>query len=140
MFGFLTIQIVREELLSVKFQTLLLLSICMFSISVPAESEFPLDTYLPVTDYRLLNPEPENWLQWRGNYQGWTYSPLEQINSDNVEDLRVAWVYSTDASGAHQAPPIVNNGYMFVGVNYSTVTTFAKFFGISGFIPLLIDK
>ncbi|MBT7951950.1 MAG: PQQ-dependent dehydrogenase, methanol/ethanol family [Gammaproteobacteria bacterium] len=86
----------------------------MFSISVPAESEFPLDTYLPVTDYRLLNPEPENWLQWRGNYQGWTYSPLEQINSDNVEDLRVAWVYSTDASGAHQAPPIVNNGYMFV--------------------------
>ena len=25
-------------------------------------------------------------------------------------------------------------------VNYSTVTTFAKFFGLSGFIPLLIER
>jgi len=28
-------------------------------------------TYTPVTDARLLNPEPGNWLMWRGNYQSW---------------------------------------------------------------------
>ena len=33
--------------------------------------------YSPVTDARLKNPEPENWLMLRGNYQGWMYSPLE---------------------------------------------------------------
>ena len=37
--------------------------------------------YTPVTDQRLKNPEPENWLLLRGNYQGWMYSPLDQINT-----------------------------------------------------------
>ena len=32
--------------------------------------------YTPVTDARLANPEPENWLMTRGNYKGWSYSPL----------------------------------------------------------------
>src|SRR5687768_6482397 len=44
-------------------------------------------TYTPVTDERLANPEPENWLQWRGNYQGWGYSQLDQITSENVKEL-----------------------------------------------------
>ena len=29
-----------------------------------------LTTYKPVTDERLANPEPENWLQYRGSYRG----------------------------------------------------------------------
>ena len=37
--------------------------------------------YTPVTDARLANPEPQNWLMTRGNYQGWSYSPLDQINT-----------------------------------------------------------
>ena len=41
--------------------------------------------YNPVTDERLQNPEPENWLSWRGNYEGWGYSPLDQITAENVE-------------------------------------------------------
>ncbi len=73
-----------------------------------------LDAYESVTDERLRKPEAENWLQWRGNYAGWTYSPLEQINTDNVKDMKVAWVYSTGVKGGHEAPPIVNNGYMYV--------------------------
>lgn len=70
--------------------------------------------YNPVTDKRLANPEPENWLQWRGNYEGWTYSPLDQINSENIADLVPAWSYSTGELEGHQAPPIVNDGMMFV--------------------------
>ena len=31
----------------------------------------------------------------RGNYQGWMYSPLDQINVSNVKDLAHAWSYST---------------------------------------------
>ncbi len=30
-----------------------------------------IENYSSVTDAPLLNPEPENWLQIRGNYQGW---------------------------------------------------------------------
>ena len=34
-------------------------------------------SYRPVTDERLVSPEPENWLSYRGNYHGWGYSPLD---------------------------------------------------------------
>ena len=70
--------------------------------------------YKPVTDERLANPEPENWLQYRGNNQGWGYSPLKQINTENVKRLVPAWSVSTGVTDGHQAPPIVNNGIMFV--------------------------
>ena len=70
--------------------------------------------YRPVTDERLANPEPENWLSWRGNYEGWGYSPLDQINVDNVQDLVPVWSYSTGVNEGHQAPPIVNDGMMYV--------------------------
>jgi alcohol dehydrogenase (cytochrome c) len=70
--------------------------------------------YNAVTDERLADPEPENWLSWRGNYEGWGYSPLDQINAENVKDLAPAWVYATGVTEGHQAPPIVNDGMMFV--------------------------
>jgi len=95
-------------------QLLTLLFFCISNIHVSAADKNTLDEYEAVTDKRLQNPEAENWLQWRGNYAGWTYSPLEQINTENVKDLDVAWVYSTGVAGGHEAPPIVNNGYMYV--------------------------
>jgi alcohol dehydrogenase (cytochrome c) len=74
--------------------------------------------YRPVSDARLVNPEPENWLLLRGNYQGWMYSPLEQINVSNVKDLAPVWTYSTAVDSGHEAPPIVNDGVMFVAAPY----------------------
>jgi alcohol dehydrogenase (cytochrome c) len=97
---------------SALLKVIILVSISL--LSSPSFSDAKLDDYEAVTDKRLQNPEPENWLQWRGNYEGWTYSPLDQITSENVDNLDVAWVYSTGASGGHQAPPIINNSYMYV--------------------------
>ena len=71
-------------------------------------------SYSPVTDQRLVNPEPENWLMYRGTYDGWGYSPLEQINAANVRNLAPAWTFSTGMNEGHQAPPIVNDGAMFI--------------------------
>ena len=51
--------------------------------------------YAPVTDARLKNPEPGNWLMYRGNYAGWGYSPLKQVNATNAKDLTVAWSFTT---------------------------------------------
>lgn len=77
--------------------------------------------YSPVTDERLKNPEPENWLSWRGNYSGWGYSPLDQITPENVKNLVPVWSYSTGLVEGHQAPPIVNNGIMFVSTPENNV-------------------
>ncbi len=71
-------------------------------------------TYPPVTDARLASPEPANWLQYRGNYAGWGYSALDRITDRNVARLKLAWAYSTGQVDGHQAPPVVNNGYMYV--------------------------
>ena len=77
--------------------------------------------YTPVTDARLANPEPENWLMTRGSYKGWSYSPLDQINTGNVKNLVPVWSISTGVDSGHEAPPIVNNGVMFVATPYSQV-------------------
>ena len=77
--------------------------------------------YTPVTDARLANPEPGNWLMTRGNYKGWSYSPLDQINTGNVKNLVPVWTVSTGVDSGHEAPPIVNNGVMFVATPYSQV-------------------
>jgi alcohol dehydrogenase (cytochrome c) len=86
--------------------------------AAPAAGEAPLPAllknYNEITAARLKNPEPENWLQIRGTYNGWGYSPLEQITPKNVKQLQVAWVFSTGATAAHEAAPLVNGGVMYV--------------------------
>jgi alcohol dehydrogenase (cytochrome c) len=67
-----------------------------------------------VTDARLQNPEPENWLMFRRTYNGWGYSPLKDINTRNVDNLKVAWTLSTGVTEGHQSPPIVNDGIMYI--------------------------
>ena len=74
----------------------------------------PLDSYAPVTQQRLENPEVGNWLLYRRTYDGHGYSPLHQINADNVKDLSPVWTYSTGQVEGHEAPPMVNDGVMFV--------------------------
>ncbi len=77
--------------------------------------------YSPVTEARLANPEPANWLMTRGNYQGWSYSALDKINAGNVKNLVPVWSVSTGVDSGHESPPIVNDGVMFVSTPYSQV-------------------
>lgn len=77
--------------------------------------------YKPVTHERLVSPEPENWLMAKGNYYGWNYSSLEQINTRNVKRLVPVWSYSTGVGSGHEAPALVNNGVMFVTTPYNQV-------------------
>ena len=88
-------------------------ALCAAALIVPAITATASD-YAPVTDQRLTNPEPGNWLQYRGNYAGWGYSPLEKVNAGNVNKLQPAWSFSTGVMEGHQSPPIVNNGYMYI--------------------------
>ena len=49
----------------------------------------------------------------RRSYDGWGYSPLDQITPANASRLEPAWVFSTGVSSGHEAAPLVNNGVMF---------------------------
>lgn len=70
--------------------------------------------YSPVTDAMLRNPKPDDWLMIRGNYQAWSYSPLDRINLENVSDLRLQWAWSMIGGGRSQAAPIVHRGILYL--------------------------
>src|SRR5262245_4877956 len=80
----------------------------------PAPLAPVLQSYQPVTAERLKNPEPANWLMIRRTYDGWGYSPLDQITTQNVSRLRPVWSFSTGEAKVHESAPVVNNGVMFV--------------------------
>ncbi len=73
-----------------------------------------LQNYQPVTAERLLNPEDGNWLMIRRTYNGWGYSPLNQITPANVARLKPVWSFATGEARVHEAAPLVNNGVMFI--------------------------
>jgi alcohol dehydrogenase (cytochrome c) len=87
-----------------------LASTCLVSIAAAG----PIENYSPVTADRLKNPEPGNWMHYRRTYDGQGYSPLDQINTSNVKSLTPVWTFSTGVVEGHEAPPIINNGIMFV--------------------------
>src|SRR5262245_36170192 len=69
--------------------------------------------FKPVTDAMLLNPDPADWPNWRRTLDGWGYSPLKQINTQNAHQLQLAWSW-TLAPGLSQPTPLVSGGTMFV--------------------------
>src|SRR5216684_2256136 len=81
---------------------------------VPGPMPEILRAYAPVTAERLKKPEDGNWLMFRRTFDGWGYSPLDEINRENVSRLQHAWSFATGQVEGHQAPPIVNNVVMFV--------------------------
>jgi alcohol dehydrogenase (cytochrome c) len=80
----------------------------------PAVMPPVLKNYQAVTADRLKNPEAANWLMIRRTYDGWGYSPLEEITPANVQRLKPVWVFATGEPRVHESAPIVNNGVMFV--------------------------
>ena len=63
------------------------------AIANTAEMHKVLDKVTPVTDAMLHNPPPGDWLMWRRTYDSYGFSPLTQINRDNVKNLTVAWTF-----------------------------------------------
>jgi len=81
---------------------------------VPGPTPEVLAKYATVTAERLKKPEDGNWFHFRRTYDGWGFSPLKEITAANVDKLQLVWSMATGQVEGHQAPPIVNNGVMFV--------------------------
>ena len=71
------------------------------------------EEFEPVTDVMLQNPSPEDWLMWRRTLDSCGYSPLDQVNRDNVGDLRMVWSRAL-TSGRQQGTPLVYDGVMYM--------------------------
>src|SRR5262245_57193197 len=50
--------------------------------------------FKPVTDAMLLNPDPADWPSWRRTLDGWGYSPLRQITTQNAQQHPPSWTWT----------------------------------------------
>jgi len=65
--------------------------------------------------------DPNNWASQSGNYSATRYSKLDQINRDNVKNLRVAWTFSTGVLRGHEGGPLVIGNMMYVHTPFPNI-------------------
>lgn len=66
------------------------------------------------TEAELLDPAPEDWPSYGRNLEMWRYSPLDQVNRGNVDDLRLDWSLSLGFFSDAQFSPAVYQGVMYI--------------------------
>src|SRR5919202_113907 len=74
-------------------------SVALGSVSAAVGSAPPVTQNLTYERILEARSEPENWLTYYGAYDGQRYSPLDQIDTENVARLRPAWVFQFGAIG-----------------------------------------
>ena len=67
-----------------------------------------------VTTATILEADTSGWTTHGGTYSEQRFSPLDKINTGNVETLGLAWSYDLDTSRGIEATPIVHDGVMYV--------------------------
>lgn len=67
----------------------------------------------PVTEAMLLNPDPSDWLMYSRTYDNQRFSPLDQINRQNVSQLKMVWSRGMHP-GTQESIPLVHQGVMYV--------------------------
>ena len=72
-----------------------------------------VDDFEPVTRDMLEDPPDGDWLMFRRTYDGWAHSPLDQVNRDNVGELRLAWSRAGEPGGQYTTP-LVHAGTLYV--------------------------
>jgi glucose dehydrogenase len=73
----------------------------------------------------LLKAPTDTWPTYHGDYSGRRYSTLSQIDTSNVRDLTLAWVYRavTDSAGTIYVTQIKSTPLEVNGILYFTVPT-----------------
>ena len=88
-------------------------TLALLLVSVePVHTQSP-SSFVPITDAMLQNPSDEDWLMWRRTLDSWGYSPLDEINTDNVDQLRLVWSRGL-RQGAQQGTPLAYNGMLYM--------------------------
>nr|WP_236638043.1 methanol/ethanol family PQQ-dependent dehydrogenase [Mangrovicoccus ximenensis] len=65
--------------------------------------------------------KPEQWVLQTGDYKNQRFSKLDQINKDNVDDLQVAWTFSTGVLRGHEGSPLVVGDTMYVHTPFPNI-------------------
>jgi alcohol dehydrogenase (cytochrome c) len=70
---------------------------------------------------RIVNAalEPRNWLTYSGDYAGHRYSPLTQIDAQNIGSLKMAWAMQMPSARTETSPIVVDGIVYLTGPNFA---------------------
>jgi quinohemoprotein ethanol dehydrogenase len=94
---------------------LLIIAAMAFSLSSAAT-----DKPTTVNQTTIMDPGSE-WLSYGRTYREQRFSPLNEINRDNVDELDLAWSFKFDTARGMEATPIVHNGVIYMSTGWSHV-------------------
>jgi alcohol dehydrogenase (cytochrome c) len=63
-------------------------------------------------------PDDGQWVMPAKNYASTRFSTLDQINTGNVQSLKLAWTFSTGLTHGHEAAPLIVNNTMYIVTPY----------------------
>jgi PQQ-dependent dehydrogenase (methanol/ethanol family) len=96
---------------------LAILLACVAATTLPATAQQAAPSsqkpFVPVTDEMLWKPDPSDWLTWRRTLDSQAFSPLDQINRNNVSQMRMVWARGM-GPGNQESTPLVYDGVMYV--------------------------
>jgi PQQ-dependent dehydrogenase (methanol/ethanol family) len=72
-------------------------------------------------DVKKQTADPNQWALQTGDYTNQRYSKLDQINRDNVKNLKVAWTFSTGVLRGHEGSPLVIGNVMYVHTPFPNI-------------------
>lgn len=95
------------------------LAVLLISTFGGAPSSAQPGQYIPVTDAMILEPDPEDWLMFRGTLNSWGYSPLTDITRENASSLELVWSVELHEGVLPSVPiqegtPLVYDGIMYL--------------------------
>ncbi|MEE8130824.1 MAG: PQQ-binding-like beta-propeller repeat protein [Vicinamibacterales bacterium] len=88
-------------------------AVILVTVLLTATPSAQVRDFEPVTDQMLQHPDPADWLNWRRTLDGWGFSPLDQINTENVFRLQLVWSWQL-RPGLSQPTPLVYDGVMYI--------------------------
>ena len=77
-----------------------------------------VDSRNPLVDF---NSSPNEWLLHGRTYAEERHSPLDQINTSNVDQIGLSWSFETGTNRGHETTPIVKDGVMYITAPWSVV-------------------
>ena len=89
----------------------------------------PLSGQSPAGKPSIMNGE---WPDYSADLRGWRYSPLDQINASNFNQLQVAWRFKTDHLGPRPEYKLEGTPVMVKGMLYTTGGTRRSVISLDG--------
>ncbi len=100
---------------------LVVVALCLTGCGSREEPMSPAAAGASIGHEEIVAADPGDWLTHGRDYAEQRYSPLNSIDTENVNELGLAWYFDVPTARGMEATPIVVDGRMYVTGSWSIV-------------------